>query len=217
MYPIFLNLDGKKCLVVGGGRVALRKVLALIRSNADVTVIASECCDRLKQLESNITLHIRPFKEEDLTGKYLLVIGATDSQEVNSTISQRAAQLNIPCNIVDQPSLCSFFVPAQVRQGNVNIAISTDGVSPRFSRYLKGVIGETIQPLHGELAAYLGTIRNRLRTEIPDITLRSAFWEKIFEEDPVEVIRLDGWDTFRMRVEKCIFDFTQQIENDGKK
>ena len=211
MYPIFLNLAGKECLVVGGGRVALRKVLSLLRSEARVTVITKECCRRLHDLKPKITLHIRPFDEQDLERTCMLVIGATDDQVVNRTIFKRASALNIPCNIVDQPELCSFIVPAQVRRGAVNVAISTSGVSPRFSRYLKNIIADTIEPLHGDVAEYLGDIRHRIKTELPDIRLRSAFWERVFADDPVEVIRKRGWDALRTGVERTIGEFKEQI------
>jgi siroheme synthase-like protein len=217
MYPLFLDLAGKRCLVVGGGRVALRKVLALLRSDADVTVITAECCDRLRRCEKKFTLHIRPFRPEDLTHEYILVISATDNQEVNRTISQLAHERNILCNIVDQPALCSFIVPAQVRRGNVAVAISTNAVSPRLSAYLKKKVAQTVEPVHGELAAYLGTIRKRIRTELPDIRLRTLFWNALFAVDPIDEIREHGWNTLRNRTERLITETARQAAHEEKK
>lgn len=204
MYPLFLDLAAKRCLVVGGGKVALRKVLALLRAKAEVTVVTLECCDRLRRLEKTISLQVRPFRPDDLTRDCILVIGATDNQKVNRTISRLAHEKNILCNIVDQPSLCSFIVPAQVRRGDVTVAISTNAVSPRLSAYLKKVVARTVEPVHGELAAYLGTIRKRIRTELPDIRQRNVFWNALFAIDPVEEIREKGWNALRDRTERLI-------------
>ena len=216
-YPVFLDLSGKRCLVVGGGRVALRKVISLLRAGAVVTVVTLSCCKRLRKLGPLISLHERSFDDSDIDRGLMLVIGATDNPEVNRAIYRRASELTIPCNIVDQPDLCSFIVPAQVRRGDLSVAISTGGVSPRLSRYLKKVIAGVVEPVHGELAAYLGTIRKRLRSELPRIDLRGVFWEKLFAEDPVKLIRNDGWEAFRLRTETLIASQKQQMESDEKK
>ena len=212
LYPVFFNLSGKRCLVVGGGRVAVRKVIALLRSDAVVTVIAKECCRRMRGLERSITLYERPFTRDDVSHDFLLVIGATDNPEVNRTIFHLSGRMNIPCNIVDQPALCSFIVPAQVRRGDISVAISTNAVSPRLSRYLKKTVAAAVEPLHGELAAYLGKIRVRIRTELPRITLRSAFWEALFADDPVEHIREKGWNSFMEHTETLIAVQVRRME-----
>ncbi|MBN1577530.1 MAG: bifunctional precorrin-2 dehydrogenase/sirohydrochlorin ferrochelatase [Chitinispirillaceae bacterium] len=217
MYPAFLDLAGRQCLVVGGGRVALRKVLALLRAEAAVFVVAEKCCGRLRSLEDRIELHERPFREGDLTSALSLVIGATDDEQVNRAISRRASMLNIPCNIVDQPALCSFIVPAQVRRGDVAIAISTGGTAPRLSRYLKAVVAKTIGPLYGELAAYLGIVRRRIRPLLSDITLRSAFWEELFAADPIDEINSRGWEAFRAKTERLIAKYRRKAATDEKK
>ena len=204
MYPVFLNLKDKKCLVVGGGKVAVRKVIALLRSDAAVTVITKEACRHMKRLARGIDLKIRPFTESDLSHEYMLIIGATNEQNVNKRISDKANELNIPCNIVDQTPLCSFVVPAQFRRGDVTVAIATGGVSPRLSSYLKNEVADVVLPIHGELAAYLGMVRKRLYTELPDIKLRNAFWKVLFSIDPVEEIRKNGWDALYTRAEKII-------------
>ena len=208
MYPVFLKLAGRQCLVVGGGRVALRKVLALLRADAAVVVVAKAACRRLRSIGHRITLHERPFQEDDLNSSLALVIGATDDESVNRTVSHLAETHNIPCNIVDQPELCSFIVPAQVRRGDITIAISTDATAPRMSRYLKAAVAEAIGPLHGELVAYLATVRKRIRMELPAIGTRNAFWEALFAVDPVEEITDRGWEALRLRTERLIDEYS---------
>ena len=121
-YPVMLDLSGKDCLVVGGGRVALRKVTGLLRADALVTVVASHFNLHFSLLAKRITMVTRSFSETDIQKKYSLIIGATDTPAINTAISRKAAMLGIPCNIVDQPELCSFIVPAIVNRGNITIA-----------------------------------------------------------------------------------------------
>jgi siroheme synthase-like protein len=208
MYPVFLNLAGKQCLVVGGGRVALRKVLVLLRADAAVIVVAKEACGRLRSIDHRITLHERPFEESDLNRSLSLVIGATDDESVNRTVSRLAAAYNIPCNIVDQPELCSFIVPAQVRRGDITVAISTGATAPRLSRYLKAAVAEMIGPMHGALAAYLKTVRKRIRSCIPVKSARNAFWEALFAVDPIKEITDQGWEALRSRTERLIDEYS---------
>lgn len=210
MYPVFLNLAGRRCLVVGGGRVALRKVVSLLRADAAVVVVAKEVCRRLRSLGHRITLHERPFEESDMEQPLTLVIGATDDESVNRKVSNLAAIRGIPCNIVDQPALCSFIVPAQVRRGDITIAISTGATAPRMARYLKSVVAGAVGPLYGELASYLAVVRKQIRLRMPAISTRNAFWEALFEVDPVEQIINQGWNALRSRTERLIEEYSAQ-------
>lgn len=134
-YPVLLNLKGKKVIVVGGGKVAERKALPLLRSGAKVTVISPECTERLKK--ENLRKHIqyvpRRYKKGDLKNAFL-VIAATDSAETNRKISEDAPYL---VNVVDKPLLCNFIVPSVVRRGPLTIAVSTSGISPSLARTIR--------------------------------------------------------------------------------
>ncbi|OGW56883.1 MAG: hypothetical protein A2Z09_00360 [Nitrospirae bacterium RBG_16_43_8] len=134
-YPILLNLKGKKCVVVGGGKVAERKALSLLKSGAKITVISPECTVRLKKenLTGRIKYISRRYKNGDLKNAFL-VIAATDAGETNRKISEDAPYL---VNVVDMPLLCNFIVPSVVRRGPLTIAVSTSGVSPSLARTIK--------------------------------------------------------------------------------
>lgn len=134
-YPVFLNLKGKKCVVVGGGKVAERKALSLLRSGAEVIVISPECTGRLKKenLKGRIKYISRVYKKGDLKNAFL-VIAATDSGETNKRISEDAPYL---VNVVDMPLLCNFIVPSVVRRGPLTIAVSTSGISPSLARTIR--------------------------------------------------------------------------------
>jgi siroheme synthase-like protein len=212
MYPLFLDLSGKRCLVVGGGRIALRKVIALLRAHAVVAVVAKQCCRRFTSVAHRVQLQVRPFDESDIDRSLTLVIGATDCPDVNRQISVLASLHNIPCNIVDQPDLCSFIVPAVVRRGDITIAISTGGAVPRLSRYLKTIAARAIGPQCSELAAYLAAIRLRLRADVNNAAVRAQFWESLFTTDPLEEIDRLGWEAFRIKTERLLTTFTLQTE-----
>ena len=209
-YPVMLDLSGKDCLVVGGGRVALRKVTGLLRADALVTVVASHFNLHFSLLAKRITMVTRSFSETDIQKKYSLIIGATDTPDINTAISRKAAMLGIPCNIVDQPELCSFIVPAIVNRGNITIAVSTNAASPRLSRYIKKKIADIIGTEYSQLASYMAEIRIRARSLLSDPQYRCLFWKELFDIDPMEFIQLYGWEKFCARTDQLINKFRQK-------
>lgn len=153
-YPILLNLKGKRCVVVGGGKVAERKALPLLKSGAKITVISPECTGRLKKehLQERITYISRRYKKGDLKNAFL-VIAATDSNETNRKISEDAPYL---VNVVDKPLLCNFIVPSVVRRGPLTIAVSTSGISPSLARTIR----KELEGLYGrEFVKHLNHIK----------------------------------------------------------
>ncbi|MCX5717290.1 MAG: bifunctional precorrin-2 dehydrogenase/sirohydrochlorin ferrochelatase [Nitrospirae bacterium] len=191
-YPILLNLKGKKCIVVGGGKVAERKALPLLRAGAEVTIISPECTARLKKenLRGHIQYVPRRYKKGDLENAFL-VIAATDSNETNRKISEDATCL---VNIVDMPLLCNFIVPSVVRQGLLTIAVSTSGISPSLARTIR----KELEGLYGrEFSKHLNHIkqmRAKALREIKDKKKRKRFLKDLAAE---------AWDKLRSP-EKCI-------------
>lgn len=191
-YPIAIDLTDKACLVVGGGRVAFRKVLGLLRSGADVTVVADRFSRGFSRLGRRVHRIGRPFRPQDVTASLALVIGATDSLEVNKTIARRCAQARVLCNIVDNPGLCSFIVPAVLRRGPVTISVSTGGASPFLSREVRKRIAADIGPEYAALGIILSSVRKKLRDATPDPALRNRFWHSFFGVDPAALVRRHG-------------------------
>ena len=206
-YPVFLDLKGRNCLVVGGGTVALRKVIALLRSDAVITVVSIDYSRHFMKVAHRITMLKKPFEESDIAPGLAVVIGATDSADVNKRISDRARELTIFCNIVDQPALCSFIVPAVVRRDPVTIAVSTGGCAPRLAKYCKKIAADAFTSDIQPLARYMGDIRRRLFKEVPDSKRRAMFWEELFSVDPLEMIASQGWESYRQRTEQLILRF----------
>lgn len=212
MYPVFLDLKGRKCLVVGGGKVALRKVVSLLRSNAVITVVSVEYTRHFNKIAHKITMIKRPFQDDDLVPGLTLVIGATNVMEVNRRISALAQRYTIPCNIVDQTALCSFVVPAVVRRGPVAIAISTGGAAPRLAKYCKKIAVDAFSSDIPQIATYLAEVRVRLFKVVPGGKDRAAFWEELFAVDPLEIIHTQGWNAYVERAEKLITNFSNRTD-----
>jgi len=138
LFPIFLRLDGRKCLVVGAGRIAASKAAGLLRSGAKVTVVAPKSVSwiRAKAKAGQVTWHQRSFLIKDLKGCFLAVAG-TDSVQTNHKVFQACQRQGVLCNVVDDPEYCDFFYPAVVRRGFLQIAISTSGQSPALAARIR--------------------------------------------------------------------------------
>ena len=138
LYPVFLILKNKSCLVVGGGAVAERKIKSLLEAEAVVTLVSPTGTDQIQQLAASGELEWfeRSFREDDLD-EVFLVVAATNSKMTNKAIFEASERRNIPVNAVDEPEHCSFFVPARIIRGDLQVAVSTSGKAPYFARKLK--------------------------------------------------------------------------------
>src|SRR3989337_4068042 len=137
-YPIYLDLTGKRCVIVGGGKVAERKCASLIKTDAEITLIAPEITKKLKGYkDKGLIKHIeRTYRKGDIRSAFI-VISATDSSETNERVARDAKSLHKLTNIVDTPDLCNFIVPSVFRRGTLSIAVSTGGVSPAFAKAIR--------------------------------------------------------------------------------
>ncbi len=153
-YPVMLDLRGRRCLVVGGGKVARHKVDALVEAGAAVTVVAPA----VQPMPDGVTVHARPFQQDDLAGARF-VIAATDQPEVNAAVAAACEARGIWVNVADAPALCSAILPAVVRRGAFVLAISTGGASPAFARKLRERLAAEFGPEYGELVDLLAALR----------------------------------------------------------
>jgi precorrin-2 dehydrogenase / sirohydrochlorin ferrochelatase len=143
LYPIFLDLSGRRCVVVGGGAVAGRKARKLLQARAEVVVISPEVRPELESVA--IEIHRRPYEEGDLEGAYL-AFAATDAREVNAAVAEEAKGHGIPVNVADRPSEGDFALPSTLRRGRLQVAVSTGGASPALARGIKGELEELFGP-----------------------------------------------------------------------
>ncbi|MDQ2676576.1 MAG: bifunctional precorrin-2 dehydrogenase/sirohydrochlorin ferrochelatase [Actinomycetota bacterium] len=191
-YIACLKLTGRKCLVVGGGEIALEKVEGLLVCDGDVVVVAPEACAEIRSLaaEGSIEWVERVYEPADLDGKFM-VIAATDDSEANIGIFYDAEKRAMLANVVDVPPLCNFILPAIVRTGPLAIAISTAGASPALAKRMKREISELFGEPYARLAVMLNDARGWAKGNLPTYQDRKAFFEEIVngDPDPVELVR----------------------------
>jgi uroporphyrin-III C-methyltransferase/precorrin-2 dehydrogenase/sirohydrochlorin ferrochelatase len=189
LLPIFLNIRGRKCVVVGGGEVAFRKATLLLRAGADLTLVAPSLSDELRKLciADDCTITERKFEAADLSDA-VLVVAATDDKDSNERVSVIASGLNIPVNVVDQPDLCSFIMPSIVDRSPIIVAISSGGTSPILTRKLKELNETMIPGRINKLAELLGSFRGRVKNEIGDFSQRIRFWESVLGSEIPELV-----------------------------
>jgi len=202
LYPIFLKLDGLKCLVIGGGKVALRKIVDLLDAGAKVTVVAPVFVDEIKELASKIELVERDFKRFDLEGMSI-VVAATDSEHVNRLAHSEAKNRGIWINVVDSPELCDFFLPARTKIKGVEVAVSTLGKSPLAARLIRDLIRGAIKEEHLKLMEILSDIRKYLHSQVDDPKKREEFWEKFGASPLLEWAEKEQWDRIWEEAKSC--------------
>jgi len=160
-YPIYVNLRGKRCLVVGAGQVGRRKIATLAECGAEeilvIDLAPAEACAELLSHPA-VVFACRPYETSDLDGRFL-VIASTDDEALNWRISRECADRGIPCNIVDQPEKCSFIVPAMFTQGDLTVAISTGGSSPALARKIRQGLGEFLGTEYGAMLVLMSRLR----------------------------------------------------------
>lgn len=178
-FPLFMELKDRNCLVVGGGRVAWRKVKVLMDFGARVSVVAPEIIPEIGEL-GLVQLLEREFLDDDVQGR-ILVVAATDDETLNQRISRLCQERGIPVNVVDQPQDCSFIFPAYVKRGEVVAAFSSGGQSPVMTQYLKAQIRPVMTEELGELAACLGSIRDMVHSSVRTETARKHLYEELLQ------------------------------------
>jgi len=190
--PVFLNVKNKPCLVIGAGSVAARKIELLLKASATVKVVAREIGDTVLDMKSqgSVTCEKREFRDEDLENVNL-VIAATDNTELNTRISTQARSKNIPVNVVDNPSLCSFITPSIIDRDPVQIAISTGGASPVLARLIRAQLESSIPAAYGELTRLVDGYRESVKKTFPNVEERRRFWESVLE-GPVSEYAFSG-------------------------
>lgn len=173
LFPIFVKLEGRPCLVVGGGPIAEGKTTSLLRSGARVTVVSPKVTAALlhRAHRDEILWESRSFQSSDLDGTFL-VVAATSSSETNAMVYREADQRGILCNAVDQPQDCHFYYPAVVDRGALQIAISTAGLSPSLAQRLRKELEVQFGPEYERLVEWLGRVRSGLMSQSSDFESR---------------------------------------------
>jgi len=192
-YPIYLKLEGRTVCLVGGGQVAARKAKALLSSGAKLRIVAKTFENSIKLLSrnKNVILMKSAYRKSLLKGA-VIVIAATNDNKLNNRIANDCRKLKILCNVVDEPDLCDFFVPAVVRRGLLQIAISTDGLCPAYAKRLRQKFETIILPIHSDFLTALEAARNQAKKKISDEEKRKDFLDRITADESFEYFCRNG-------------------------
>ena len=204
-YPIFLKLNGRRIVIIGGGVVAARKAQPLLAAGAHVVVVADTIDDVLTACckDADAELIKSAYSKDYLDGAFL-VIAATDNYQLNKQIYEDCRQLQILCNVVDVPELCDFFVPAVVKRGDLQIAISTDGRCPAYAALLRKKLEKKFTDKHGEFLIELDVLRKYIIANISDTAERKALLEKLVEDRSFEYFVQKGLPQWRIFAQEII-------------
>jgi precorrin-2 dehydrogenase/sirohydrochlorin ferrochelatase len=184
---MFVKLEGRRCLVVGAGKVGETKIRSLLDADADIHVVSVDACESVRELakEGKIRLSLRAFDRGDLVGIFLAVV-ATPSRELNQAIYREAQRLGVLCNAVDDPPNCDFFYPAVVRRGALQIAVSTSGRSPSLAQKLRQQLEKQFGPGYAEWVEELGETRQLVLASDLDAKRKRELLQSLASRDAFE-------------------------------
>ncbi len=204
-YPIMVDLRGRRVLVVGGGSVAYRKVRVLLDDSAEVVVVAPELTPELARLveAAGLDWRARSFEPGDLEGCFLAV-AATDDEAVNRAVFEAAEARRMLCNVVDQPELCSFIVPAVVRRGGLILAVSTTGASPLLARKIKERLADEYDEAWADYVDLLARVRRLVLARGRPAEKNRSVFEAVIAADLLTPLRRgDRTEMERRLVDSC--------------
>jgi precorrin-2 dehydrogenase/sirohydrochlorin ferrochelatase len=200
-YPIALDLSGRRAVVVGGGEVALRKARALADAGAHVRVVAPTLVAGFTE-DGRFECLAARYERHHLEGA-LVAVAATDDEAVNRRVAEDARAVGVLVNVVDRPELCDFIGPAQVRRGDLLIAISTGGAAPSLARRLRERLEKEFGPEYATLLEVLREVREDLKKRNIPADLRRRIFERLTEDDLLAAAR-QGTDALRQAIAKVV-------------
>ncbi len=186
-YPMFVDIEGRRCLVVGGGPIGTEKAQKLIEHGASIRLVAPTITDELRDMVDHGQIaeyHARAYDPSDLDGCFLVISG-TNLDAINRMVWQDAEAAGVICNIVDVPILCNFIVPSIVRRGELAVAISTGGASPVVAKHIRREIAATYGPEWEALVDLLRELRDELKLRYLDMPSRRDAVERLMATDVV--------------------------------
>ena len=206
-YPVCLDLQGQPCVVVGGGKVAERKVKGLLACNAQVKVISPDLTEFLLQLhaEGQLEWLNRPYRKGDLS-QIFLVIAATDDEQAQQMIQEEATQLNKLLNVADVPQRCNFILPATVRRGDLTIAVATGGKSPALAKKLRKELEKRIGPEYTVLVNILGALRPQVLASGLSQPENELLFHKLLHDDMLKWIEKRDWSRMENHIRSVLGD-----------
>lgn len=189
-YPVYLDIEERDALIIGGGNVCARKAETMMKYGANVTIVSPQFIDEIEEWarQGVLALRRKPYEEADLNGASI-VIASTDDPCINARIARDCRRRRIPVNVVDVTHLCEFIVPAIVESGSIQIAVSTGGKSPALARTLKEDLQKFVGPEYDEVNQILGSLRAGARKTLPTDIDRKRFFDSIIARGVLDMLR----------------------------
>jgi len=190
LYPVNLQINNRSCVVVGGGSVAERKVLALLAAGACVTVLSPEVTQKLTELslEKKLIHVARSYIEGDVVG-FFIVICATNNSNINKLVADEAHKAGALVNVADAPELGNFNVPSQIAHGDLLITISTGGKSPALAKRLGMELAQRYGPEYGTYLDLIAQARTKMKKDIQSSKEREAFWRQTIDQEIINLLK----------------------------
>jgi siroheme synthase-like protein len=201
LYPVNLVLEGRPCLVVGGGRVALQKVRGLVDAGAEVTVVAPAIDPAIVELGAGVTCEERPYRSPE-AGGYRLAIAATGDPAVNQQVHDDAEAAGVWVNAADDPERCTFVLPARVRRGRLLVTVSTGGHSPALSAWLRHRFDEELGPEYDVLIGVLAEVRTEIQAS--GRGTESLDWRAALDSGILDLVRAGRPEEAKERLRACL-------------
>lgn len=203
-YPVFLNMSDRNCLVIGGGKVAARKINDLIAAGAKVTVVSPEFCDKIASLSPKVSLVKRKYRLGDEKGAFM-VFACADDNKVNKEVVKNSKAAGALVNAVDSPEDCDFFVAAKVVRESFILALSTSGKAPAIAKKLRKKLEEQFGPEYGIWVELIGNCRKKLILESElDNKTKKEMLDKILDLPLIEWIKAGDMEKAKREIGKCI-------------
>jgi precorrin-2 dehydrogenase/sirohydrochlorin ferrochelatase len=206
-YPVCLDLRGRPCVVVGGGKVAERKVNGLLACNAQVKIISPDLTEELMQLHTDGKLEWldRPYRRGDLAQAFL-VIAATDDEQAQQMVQEEAEEQNKLLNVADVPQRCNFILPATVRRGDLTIAVATGGKGPALAKKLRQELEKRVGPEYTVLVNILGALRPQILASGLSQPENELLFHHLLHDEMAEWIKNREWDSLKKHLRAVLGD-----------
>jgi len=206
-YPVFLDLNGQKVLVVGGGEVAERKVKSLLLYGCEISIISPHLTAYLKELVVKKKIYHIPHESLNaFLDDAFIVIAATDDSTLNSQIASQSKERGILVNVVDEPSNCSFIMPSVIKRGDLQIAISTAGKSPALAKKIRKEMDSMFGQEYASFVELLGLLRSQLLSKQRPSSQNKTMFQQLVDSNLLELIREKNWDSVKSTLVSLLGD-----------
>lgn len=203
LYPVNLKVDGRLCVIIGGGKVAARKATSLLECGAVVKVVSPALHEEFEPFHGSIDHVVRPYRRGDLEGAFL-VIAATDDNETNRSVESEACDRQVLLNVVDKPEQCNFYVPSSIRRGELLLTVSTGGESPALAKRLRRQLEGEFPQEWAEAIRLLGEARREVISRVSEESMKRKCLAELVALELVPLISSGGAEAAQAEIERCI-------------